>query len=155
MEVSQKGIDLVKRFEGLVTHAYLCPKGILTIGYGHTKDVKKEDIITEYEAEKLLHSDLNGFASKISYSLNKDNVKVNQHQFDALCSFAFNLGFGSLIFSTLWKKLKAGDYIGASEEFERWVYIKKTDKNGSVIKIKQKGLETRRKAEKELFLSEL
>ena len=102
MIVSQRGIDLIKRFEGLVTHAYLCPKGILTIGYGHTgADVKQGDRITEEEAERILIKDVNKFASKITYSLDQDHIKVNQNQFDALCSFAFNLGYSSLVFSTL------------------------------------------------------
>ena len=153
MKTSQKGIDLIKRSEGLITHAYLCPAGKLTIGWGHTgPDVKKGMTITESQAEQLLHKDLNQFASKITYSLEQDHITVNQNQFDALCSFAFNLGYSALVFSTLWKKLKAGDYTGAADEFLRWVYIKKTV-DGEKVKIRQKGLETRRKAERELFLS--
>lgn len=151
MNVSQKGIDLVKRFEGFISHAYLCPANKLTIGWGHTgSDVKQGMVITEGEAEILLKKDLNKFASKITYSLEQDHITVNQNQFDALCSFAFNLGFSAFIFSTLYKKLKAGDYTGASDEFLKWVYITKTV-NGERIKIRLKGLETRRKAEQELF----
>lgn len=153
MEVSEKCISLVKRFEGLVTRAYKCPAGYLTVGYGHTgKDVVPFMIITEEEAERLLHKDLAKFASKISFSLEQDKIKVNQNQFDALCSFAFNLGYSALVFSTLWKKLKAGDYTGASDEFLKWVYITK-NVNGEKIKIRLKGLETRRNAERDLFLS--
>lgn len=153
METSQRGIDLIKRFEGFISHAYLCPAGVLTIGWGHTgSDVKQGMVITEKEAEILLKKDLNKFASKITYSLEQDKIKVNQNQFDALCSFAFNLGFSAFIFSTLYKKLKAGDYAGAGEEFTKWVYITKTDpKTGERFKVKLKGLETRRKAEQELF----
>lgn len=153
MQVSQKCIDLVKRFEGLVTRAYKCPAGVLSVGYGHTgKDVVPFMIITEEEAEKLLHRDLAKFASNITYSLEQDHITVNQNQFDALCSFAFNLGYSALVFSTLWKKLKQGDYAGASNEFPKWVYITKIDKlTGEHFKVKLKGLETRRKAEQELF----
>ena len=153
MQVSQKCIDLVKRFEGLVTRAYKCPAGVLSVGYGHTgKDVVPFMIITEEEAEKLLHRDLAKFASNITYSLEQDHITVNQNQFDALCSFAFNLGYSALVFSTLWKKLKQGDYEGASNEFPKWVYITKIDKlTGERVKLKLKGLETRRKAEQELF----
>lgn len=151
METSQRGIDLIKRFEGFISHAYLCPANKLTIGWGHTgSDVKQGMVITEGEAEILLKKDLNKFASKITYSLEQDKIKVNQNQFDALCSFAFNLGFSAFIFSTLYKKLKAGDYAGASDEFLKWVYITKTV-NGERVKIRLKGLETRRKAEQELF----
>ena len=150
MQVSQKCIDLVKRYEGFVSKTYVCPAGYKTIGFGHRTD--EITTITEPEAENLLRRDLNKFASKISYSLEQDKIKVNQNQFDALCSFAFNLGFSALVFSTLWKKLKAGDYAGAGEEFTKWVYITKTDpKTGERFKVKLKGLETRRKAEQELF----
>ena len=153
MNVSQKGIELVKRFEGFISHAYLCPAGVISIGWGHTgSDVKQGMVITEGEAEILLKKDLNKFASKITYSLEQDKIKVNQNQFDALCSFAYNLGFSAFIFSTLYKKLKAGDYSGASDEFLKWVYITK-NVNGEKIKIRLKGLETRRNAERDLFLS--
>ena len=154
MNVSQKGIELVKRYEGFISKAYLCPAGYLTAGYGHRENVTKDTVLTEEEADYLLRKDLNQFASKISYSLEQDKIKVNQNQFDALCSFAFNLGYSALVFSTLWKKLKAGDYEGASDEFLKWVYITKTDKlTGERFKLKLKGLEQRRKAERDLFLS--
>ena len=154
MTTSQKGIDLIKRYEGLVTHAYLCPAGRYTIGWGHIKDVKKGDVVTEAQAENLLKQDLKRFESKLNYSLEHDNVKLNQNQFDACISFIFNLGFSAFIFSTLYKKLKAGDYAGASDEFLKWVYITKTDKlTGERFKLKLKGLEQRRKAERDLFLS--
>ena len=150
MQVSQKCIDLVKRYEGFVSKTYVCPAGYKTIGFGHRTD--EMTTITEPEAENLLRRDLNKFASKISYSLEQDKIKVNQNQFDALCSFAFNLGYSALVFSTLWKKLKQGDYEGASDEFLKWVYITKTV-NGERVKIRLKGLETRRNAERDLFLS--
>ena len=153
METSQRGIDLIKRHEGFVTHSYLCPKGILTIGVGHTgSDVKKGMVITEKEAENLLKKDLRKFESKLNYSLEHDNVNLNQNQFDACISFIFNLGFSAFIFSTLYKKLKQGDYKGASDEFLKWVYITKTDpETGERFKIKLKCLEFRRKSEQELF----
>ena len=150
MNVSQKGIELVKRYEGFISKTYLCPAGYKTIGFGHRTD--EMTTITEPEAENLLRRDLNKFASKISYSLEQDKITVNQNQFDALCSFAFNLGFSALVFSTLWKKLKQGDYEGASDEFLKWVYITK-NVNGERVKIRLKGLETRRNAERDLFLS--
>ena len=150
MNVSQKGIELVKRYEGFISKTYLCPAGYKTIGFGHRTD--EMTTITEPEAENLLRRDLNKFASKISYSLEQDKITVNQNQFDALCSFAFNLGFSALVFSTLWKKLKQGDFDGASDEFLKWVYITK-NVNGERVKIRLKGLETRRNAERDLFLS--
>lgn len=107
METSQRGIELVKRYEGLVTHSYLCPKGILTVGVGHTgSDVTKGMIITEEEAENLLKKDLKKIEDKLNYSLQHDNITLNQNQFDACISFIFNLGYSTLVFSTLWKNLK-------------------------------------------------
>ena len=153
METSQKGIDLIKRYEGVILHSYLCPANKLTVGYGHCgEDVKQGMVITEKEAENLLKKDLRKFESKLNYSLEHDNVTLNQNQFDACISFIFNLGFSAFIFSTLYKKLKSGDYTGASEEFTKWVYITKTDpETGERFKIKLKGLEQRRKSEQELF----
>ena len=153
METSQRGIDLIKRHEGLVTHSYLCPANKLTIGWGHTgSDVTEGMIITEKEAENLLKKDLKKFEGKLNYAIEHDNVTLNQNQFDACISFIFNLGFSAFIFSTLYKKLKQGDYEGASNEFTKWVYITKTDKlTGERFKLKLKGLETRRKSEQELF----
>jgi len=153
MQVSNKGIELVKRYEGFISHAYLCPANKLTVGYGHCgEDVKQGMVITEAEAENLLKKDLKKFESKLNYSIEQDHVNLNQNQFDACISFIFNLGFSAFIFSTLYKKLKAGDYSGASDEFLKWVYITK-NVNGERIKIRLKGLETRRNAERELFLS--
>ena len=150
MQVSNKGIELVKRYEVFISKTYVCPTGYKTIGFGHRTD--EMTTITEPEAENLLKKDLNKFASKISYSLERDKIKVNQNQFDALCSFAFNLGYSALVFSTLWKKLKQGDFEGASNEFLKGVYITKTDtETGERFKLKLKGLEFRRKSEQELF----
>ena len=150
MQVSNKGIELVKRYEVFISKTYVCPAGYKTIGFGPRTD--EMTTITEPEAENILRRDLNKFASKISYSLERDKIKVNQNQFDALCSFAFNLGYSALVFSTLWKKLKQGDFEGASNEFLKCVYITKTDtETGERFKIKLKCLEFRRKSEQELF----
>ena len=150
MQVSQKCIELVKRYECFISKAYLCPSGYKTIGFGHRTD--EMATITEPKAENLLKKDLKKIEDKLNYSLQHDNVNLNQNQFDACISFIFNLGFSAFIFSTLWKKLKQGDYAGASAEFPKWVYITKTDpETGERFKLKLKGLEQRRKSEQELF----
>ena len=153
METSQRGINLIKRYEGVILHSYLCPANKLTVGVGHTgPDVTKDMVITEKEAENLLKKDLKKIEDKLNFSLEHDNITLNQNQFDACISFIFNLGFSAFIFSTLYKKLKQGDYAGASAEFPKWVYITKTDpETGERFKIKLKGLEFRRKSEQELF----
>ena len=96
MEISQKGLDLIKEFEGLSLKPYKCVAGVWTIGYGHTKGVSENtSAITEQQAEQLLRDDLKYFEGLVN---NKKNVpqNINQNQFDALVSFAFNLGGGNL-----------------------------------------------------------
>ncbi len=139
MKTSQKGIDLIKQFEGCRLVAYKCPAGIWTIGYGHTQGVKAGDKITRSKAESFLRSDLKKFEKGI---LNSVKVPLNQYQFDALISFTYNCGLGAFKSSTLLKKLNAGDYKGAGAEFLKW-----NKSNGRVLA----GLKRRRKAEKVLF----
>ena len=135
------GLDIVKEAEGLRLSAYLCPAGIPTIGYGHTKGVKLGDTCTKEQAEKWLENDF--FTAKRDV---KAVVKVplKENQLDALASFVFNLGVRKLIQSTLLKKLNAGDYNGAAAEFDKWVFAGK---------VKLNGLVKRRAKERELFES--
>ena len=139
MNISETGIELIKKFEGCVLKAYKCPAGVWTIGYGHTAGVKKGQTITKTEAENYLKQDLNKYELTVN---NLVNVPLNQNQFDALVSFCYNLGAGNLKSSTLLKLLNKEDYIGAAEQFDRWVYA-----GGK----KLSGLVKRRAAEKELF----
>lgn len=143
MKISQRGIDLIKQAEGLRLEAYQDSVRVWTIGYGHTREVRVGQVITEKEAEGLLREDLDEFERGVLYATSP--VKLTQGQFDALVSFSFNLGLGSLNSSTLLKKLKAGDASGASFEFQRWVYADAK---------KLPGLVKRREAERQLFISE-
>lgn len=122
MNISKNGIDFIKKEEGLVLNAYLCPANVWTIGYGHTNGVKKGDKITEEQAEDFLVNDLL-YSERVVNKMVK--VKLNQNQYDALVSFVFNVGSGSFINSTLLKKLNAGannDEICV--ELRRWVFSK-------------------------------
>ena len=141
MKVSNNGINLVKRFEGLELKAYRDSVGILTIGYGHTHAVKAGDIITGEQADAFLREDLQ--VAELTVNTNV-NVKLTQGQFDALVSFVFNLGSGNFVKSTLIKKLNAGDYAGAADEFGKWV-----NAGGKRLP----GLVKRRAAEREVFLT--
>lgn len=141
MKTSLKGIALIKEYEGLRLGAYLCSAGVLTIGYGHTGGVKEGDLITEQKAEQLLQDDLKKFENGV---LRLVRVPLTQNQFDALVSFAFNLGVGNLGKSTLLKMLNDRDYKGAASQFIRW--------NKAAGK-ELAGLTRRRIAESELFLS--
>jgi len=141
MKVSNNGINLIKRFEGLELKSYKDSVGILTIGYGHTHAVKAGDVITGEQADAFLREDLQ--VAELTVNTNV-KVKLTQGQFDALVSFVFNLGSGNFVKSTLIKKLNAGDYAGAADEFSKWV-------NAGGKKLP--GLVKRRAAEREVFLT--
>jgi lysozyme len=118
-KVSDICLNMIKEFEGFRGTAYYCPGGKLTIGYGHTgMDVHPGDVISKYWAEHLLKADL--------YDLEKEVESLgewNQPQFDALVSFAYNLGFYKLKTSTLLKTIKDGGNMRAiKQEFKKWVY---------------------------------
>lgn len=139
MLLSENGLNIIKCFEGFHPEAYQCPAGIWTIGYGHTAGVNPGNVISAAEAEIFLRQDV----SESEYIVRRFvSVLLNQHQFDALVSFVFNIGSGNFFSSTLLKKLNAENYIGAESEFLRWVYS-----SGVILP----GLERRRSAEKALF----
>ncbi len=140
-KIKVTGLDIVKLYEGLRLDAYLCPAGVPTIGYGHTKDVKLGDRCTQQQAEEWLEDDF--FMAKTDVRA-VVKVPITQNQLDALGSFVFNLGVRRLIQSTLLKKLNARDYSGAAAEFDKWVFAGGKKLNGLV---------KRRAAEKQLFLS--
>lgn len=92
MELSKKGLELIKSFEGCRLSAYQCAAGVWTIGYGHTSGVKKGDKITQAEAESFLLSDCARFVTHVNEINNKYQYGFNQNEFDALVSFAYNIG---------------------------------------------------------------
>ena len=145
MTTSQKGVDLIKRYEGLSLKPYLCPARIPTIGYGSTiypdgtKVTMRDAPITKERAEEILKFVLTTFERAVNKLV---TVPINQNQFDALVSFAYNVGGVHLADSTLLKMLNKGDYAGASEQFGRWVKA-----GGKTLP----GLVARRESEKELF----
>jgi len=137
------GIKLIKHFEGLCLAKYQDAVSKWTIGYGHLI-LANEDFsqpLTEQQAEQLLLSDLKKSENGIKKMV---TVDLNQNQFDALVSFAFNLGIGNLQQSTLLKLLNAGKHESAAEQFIRW------DKAGGQT---LPGLTRRRQAEQKLFCS--
>lgn len=103
MTISQKGIDLIKGFEGCKLFAYRDSVGIPTIAYGHTKDVKMGMSITQKQAEEFLKSDI----KPIERLLNGMGINYTQNQFDALVSWIFNLGEGNFKKSTMYKNIVA------------------------------------------------
>lgn len=146
MQTSDKGIALIKQFEGCKLTAYQDSVGVWTIGYGWTQPVDGKPIrvgmaIKQETAERLLKTGLVSYESDVSRLV---KVGLTQGQFDALVSFTYNLGARSLSTSTLLRKLNAGDYAGAADEFLRW-----NKAGGKVLS----GLARRREAERALFLS--
>ncbi|HCM9495669.1 TPA: lysozyme [Enterobacter hormaechei subsp. hormaechei] len=146
MQTSDKGIALIKQFEGCKLTAYQDSVGVWTIGYGWTKPVDGKPIragmtIKQETAERLLKTGLVSYENDVSRLV---KVDLTQGQFDALVSFTYNLGARSLSTSTLLRKLNAGDYAGAADEFLRW-----NKAGGKVLN----GLTRRREAEHALFLS--
>ncbi|MES3410914.1 lysozyme [Enterobacter hormaechei] len=145
MQTSDKGIALIKQFEGCKLTAYQDSVGVWTIGYGWTQPVDGKSIragmtIKQETAERLLKTGLVSYESDVSRLV---KVGLTQGQFDALVSFTYNLGARSLSTSTLMRKLNAGDYAGAADEFLRW-----NKAGGKVLN----GLTRRREAERALFL---
>ena len=139
MTTSDLGIELIKKHEGFRSKAYRCSANVLTIGFGHTLNVKSTDVITKEQGEYFLRQDVE-YAEK---EVNKHNLNINQNQFDALVSFVFNLGVGNFARSTLLRRIKAHpNDITIRREFARWVYA-----GGKVLP----GLVTRRKEEADLY----
>lgn len=141
MKIGKKGIELIMKFEGFREKAYLCPAGIWTIGYGTTKDVKKDDVVNQKEAEKLLKEHL----SVVEGFINNLNLNLTQNQFDAICSFVYNVGRTAFLKSTLLKQIETNtNSLEIAIQFKRW-----NKANGYVLP----GLIARRKAEAELYNS--
>ncbi|MGB5637096.1 MAG: lysozyme [Waterburya sp.] len=147
-QINQAGLHLIEEFEGLSKKladgriaAYLDCVGVPTIGYGHTKNVHPGMIITRQQAEEFLNQDLRVAEAGVEHLV---KVSLNDNQFAALISFAFNLGTGALAHSTLLCDLNAENYQAAADQFLRW-----NRAGGRVLS----GLTRRREAERKLFLS--
>ena len=139
MQISEKGISLIKHFEGCGLKAYQDSVGIWTIGYGTIKGVKEGDQITQDEAEHLLQEEMPEYEGYINEMV---KVPLEQNQFDALCSWVFNLGPNNLKSSTLLKVLNESRYDEVPEQIVRW-----NKAGGQVLQ----GLVKRRQAEADMF----
>lgn len=143
MNISEQGLQLIKRFEGLHLKTYIDPVGIPTIGYGtivaNGRPIKMGMTITEQQAEDFLYADLQRFEDYVNQAL---HVPVSQEQFDALVSFVYNLGPTNFRKSTLLRLINQGRYAEAQPQFLRW-----NRAGGTVLK----GLTRRRLAEAALF----
>lgn len=148
--ISQDGLAIVKAFEGCLRPVgdgkfkpYICPAGVLTIGWGHTNHHGRKfdefSVWTQQDCDLALAADMAGFERAVERHV---TVTLLQFQFDALVSFAYNCGEGNLAKSTLLRKVNGGDFSGAAGEFARW------NRGGGK---ELAGLTRRRKAEALLF----
>ena len=148
MKTSGKGIEIIKKHEGFRSHPYLCPAGVPTIGYGATyyKNGKKVSLsdapISKSEGVLLLGDMLDRYENGVNRYVQHP---INQNQFDALVSFAYNLGLGALKTSTLLKVINSNpNDPDIRRQFKRWVRA-----SGRILP----GLEKRRKEEADLYFS--
>ena len=152
MKASKSAYILIHTFEGCRLHAYRCPAGVWTIGWGHTAGVYEGMTITRERANELLEEDVRLVEDSLTFALGIDQqgrmpngLTIGQHQFDALLSFTYNVGIGNLARSTLLKKVKANPADSSIRgEFSRWVY-------GGGKRLP--GLVRRRKMEADLYFS--
>ena len=139
MKVSGKGLALIKEFEGCKLTAYKDSVGVWTIGYGHTRSARQGMVITQAQADELLALDVAAHAAGVYKAL---QVKLEQHQFDAVVSLAFNVGVSAVRNSTLMKMTNRGDVKPAAAQFDRW-----NKAGGKVLA----GLTRRRAAERKMY----
>ena len=147
MKISEYAEVVMKEHEGLRLKAYRCPAGVLTIGYGHTLNVKPGDVISKDTADRLFVEDV----ERVERQLDAENYSkhLSQGQYDAVIDFIFNLGWGKYRSSTLRKKLLCNvNDVTIPDEFRRWVYGTEP-KTGA--KIKLPGLVKRREWEAQMY----
>lgn len=136
LKTGQAGLNLIKQFEGCRLTSYKCPAGVWTIGYGHTGNVTFGQTIAQADADKLLVTDIEKYEMKVNKYY--DKYKWNQNEFDALVSFAFNVG--------------SVDQLTANGTRSRAVIAEKILLYNKAAGKVLAGLTKRRKAEQELFL---
>ena len=147
MDLSNKGLSLIKKHEGCKLTSYKCSAGVWTIGFGNTKYadgkvVKEGERITLKQAEELFKEIVEEFSYSVYFLCGE---YVNQNQFDALTSFAYNVGIGAFKKSTLLKLVRAN----ANNPLIRNEFAKWNKAGGKVLK----GLTNRRKEEADLYFS--
>jgi len=141
--ITQPGLDLIKSFETCRLVAFKPTlNDVWTLGWGHTAGVKEGDTCTQDEADNWLIEDVTGACAEVS---NDVTVALTDDEFDALVCLTYNIGRGAFKGSTLLKKLDAGDYQGAAQQFLVW-----NKQAGKELA----GLDRRRAAEEALFNTE-
>ena len=147
MRVNAETLALVKEFEGFKAKAYICPAGVLTVGYGTTNraglpgvNITRDTVVTEAKAEAWLLAGLDKFGASIRPMI---KAPINENQYGAFLSLAYNIGPGAFAKSSALRKFNAGDIAGAADAILLW------NKAGGKV---MRGLQRRRSAERALFL---
>jgi lysozyme len=129
---------LIQRWEGFRTKAYQCSAGVWTVGYGATgPDIKEGVVWTQEQAIEDLKNRTAVLTYRICSAADARGRQLTQGQLDALTSFAYNLGIGALLGSTLWKLFLKGDVAGALAEFPKWKHVKNKVEAGLVARRKE------------------
>ena len=139
MKISEDGLELIKKFEGCETTAYQDSVGVWTIGFGHTKGVEEGQTCSIEDAESMLADEMDEYEGYIN---NMVKVELQQHEFDALVAWVYNLGPTNLSESTMLKVLNGGQFDRVPDEMNRW-----TRAGGKILE----GLVRRRQAESLMF----
>ncbi len=139
MKISENGLELIKKFEGCETTAYQDSVGVWTIGFGHTKGVEEGQTCSIEDAESMLADEMDEYEGYIN---NMVKVDLQQHEFDALVAWVYNLGPTNLGESTMLKVLNGGQFDRVPDEMNRW-----TRAGGKILE----GLVRRRQAESLMF----
>lgn len=152
MNINQATVDLVKRWEGFKANAYICPAGVLTVGYGTTNragiagvNISRATVITEAQAEDWLRKGLEKFAAHIRPSI---TAPINDNEFGAFLSLAYNIGPNGFKRSSALRHFNAGDKASAAAAIKLW---NKATVNGK--RQVMRGLVSRREDEVRLFMT--
>jgi lysozyme len=142
MKVTTRLIKKIKEFEGFMPNPYYDSAGVLTIGYGHTKNPGAYKNLTKLQAHHLLLRDLAVFEKQLNTYIKTRGYKLNQNQFDALVSFLYNLG-SIMANSNLDKAIKTNLPVNVSEALRKYIFAGGQPLNGLI---------TRRNWEASLYL---
>jgi lysozyme len=144
MHINERGLALIKSFEGCELDSYRCAAGVATVGFGHTgPDVRIPMTITQERADELLENDLRRFEQGVSAMV--EGVPTTSDQFSAMVSLSFNIGLGAFAGSTVLKRHKLKNHLGAANAILMW------NRGGGKI---LNGLIRRREAERKLYLGQ-
>lgn len=154
MRTSQALIDYLERREEFSATPYLDAAGVWTIGYGHVirpHEKKSLTLVTDEQAERLMLADVAPMALYLDSIQANFKTPLSQHQFDAVVSLIFNIGLRAFENSTILKRLREGDFAAAAAEFDRWIFVTRTGRDGVRRKVPIRGLVNRRRMDRAIF----